>query len=521
MLLSIFSTLGNILLFLLILSIVICIHELGHLFFAKRAGILCHEFAFGMGPRLWSIKKGETIYSIRAIPFGGFVSMAGEELESEVLKIKQRILLGFDKDGLVDRIVTKPAEVVLEDFIEVIIEKFDLKGLDDAVMFINEYTVKRDAVYIFDKNKVQIAPHDRNFSNKSKWNRFLVTFGGPLMNFVLAIVIYLFLSFVIGVPNPSSTVIGEVNADMPAYGILLPGDEITAINGVAFDNWTNNEGLPSVSTELAKYLTNDTFVFTVLRDGESVILPPITPQFIFYGLGFVSDFAADDLSISGPLYINSELLAGDVILTINGVAVTTWTDVFAVANNNLEGSSEESPTTVTLDRDGVILSFSYVTYGQDVLDAMGYQPFYSKVGIVATNHFSFFGGIQNAFKSFGNAATSIYQTLALLFSSSQVGISDLSGFVGIYSITANAAAQGFYSLLSWVALLSVNLGIVNLLPIPALDGGRLVFIGYEAITKKKPNKKLENWLHTITFFLLIALLIFVTYNDILRLFGIN
>ena len=79
-------------------------------------------------------------------------------------------------------------------------------------------------------------------------------------------------------------------------------------------------------------------------------------------------------------------------------------------------------------------------------------------------------------------------------------------------------AAGLISLLSWVGLLSVNLGIVNLLPIPALDGGRLIFIGYEVIVGKKPNQKFENALHTAMFFLLMGLLLFITYNDILRLF---
>lgn len=521
MLLTILSTIGNILLFLLILSIVICIHELGHLFFAKRAGILCHEFSFGMGPRIWSRKKGETTYSIRSIPFGGFVSMAGEELEADVLKIGQKIRLGFDKDGEVKRIVTNASNVNFTDFLEVTVEQFDLKGENDSRLYINEYTVKRDAFYVFDKNTVQIAPFDRNFTYKSKWNRFLVTFGGPLMNFVLALFLYLFLAFMIGVPNPASTVIGSVSEEMPASGILMPGDEIISINGVLVDSWTNDESLPSVSTELAKYIENSAFVFVVNRDGTEVTLDPITPQYIFYGLGFAADTTSSNLTIAGPLYIDSELMTGDILLSINGTSVTTWQDVITLAFNNVDGSSDEDPTQVTVDRDGDTLTFSYVTYGQDVLDAMGYDLFYSRIGIVATNHFSFFGGIESAFKSFANAATSIYQTLILLFSSNQVGISDMSGFIGIYSITANAAAQGFYSLISWVALLSVNLGIVNLLPIPALDGGRLVFIAYEAITKKKPNHKVENWLHTIAFFLLIALLIFVTYNDILRLFGIN
>ena len=87
-------------------------------------------------------------------------------------------------------------------------------------------------------------------------------------------------------------------------------------------------------------------------------------------------------------------------------------------------------------------------------------------------------------------------------------------------MTSAAASAGIISLLSFIGLLSVNLGILNLLPIPALDGGRIVFIGYEAIFKKKLNQKVENWLHTIVFFLLMALMLYVTYNDILRLFGI-
>jgi regulator of sigma E protease len=109
----------------------------------------------------------------------------------------------------------------------------------------------------------------------------------------------------------------------------------------------------------------------------------------------------------------------------------------------------------------------------------------------------------------------------LLFSSDQVGVRDLSGFVGIFSMVRQASALGLVYLFQFIALLSVNLGILNLLPIPALDGGRIVFLGYEAVTGKKPNQKFENLLHTAVFFLLLALMLYVTYHDILRLFGLN
>ncbi|MDD3958154.1 MAG: site-2 protease family protein, partial [Candidatus Izemoplasmatales bacterium] len=152
------TTLFNILIFLLVLSLVICIHELGHFLFAKRAGILCHEFSFGMGPKLWSRKKGETTFSIRAIPFGGYVAMAGEEVEADILKPQQKIRIGLDQDGEINRIVLNPQHPHYQDFLEITIDDMDLQGVDGGRLYINEYTVKRDAFYVFDKKVMQIAP---------------------------------------------------------------------------------------------------------------------------------------------------------------------------------------------------------------------------------------------------------------------------------------------------------------------------------------------------------------------------
>ena len=519
MFLSFFGTLGNILVFLIVLSVVICLHELGHLYFAKKAGILCHEFSFGMGPKIWGKKVGETTYAIRAIPFGGFVSMSGEEVESEVIKVGQKIRIGLSLDGEVDKIIVNYQNPKFLDLEEIVVESINLQGKDNTPLYINGYTVKRDAFYVFDKNQMQIAPYERNFTNKTKMQRFLTAFGGPLMNFVLAIVLYLFLALMLGVPNPSSTVVGSVSVGMPAYEVLLPGDEITKINGIDVSAWTSSDNISTVNTELAKYQTNSTFVFTVIRDGEEINLPAIQPQYIFYGLGFVADVSSNDLIILSPLYQDSELLQGDIIQSINGHTFASWNDLITYALAYTEGSTDDDPTVIVVLRGTETLTFSYVSYSSDVLDAMGYDVFYSRIGISGSNHFSLIGGVENAFINFGNAATSIYKTLGLLFTSSQVGLSDMGGFLGIYTLTSNAASQGFYSLISFVAFLSVNLGIVNLLPIPALDGGRIVFIGYEAITKRKPNKKVENWLHTIVFFLLIALMVYVTYNDILRFIG--
>lgn len=573
--LSFISTLGNILIFLLVLSLVICIHELGHLYFAKKAGILCHEFSFGMGPKLWSTKKGETTYSIRAIPFGGFVAMSGEELEEELVKIGQEIRLGFNEDGVVEKIIINRNNPNYRDLLAVTVESMDLRT--DNALYINEYKVKDDAFYVFDKKEMQITPSSRSYTGKTKWQRFLTIFGGPMMNFVLAFFFFLIIALVSGVPNTDSTIIGEVSPGSPAYEVILPDDKIVSINGVEISSWSGE--LNSISSELGK--TIDGYDIVVERNGELVTLPTIYPILNFIGLGFSGSAQNAELIIDRPLYNVTELVAGDKIIAINDQQMNNWEDVIAFSDANKAGSiDKEDLFKITVFRqykssvkgevisidlvegkyhihivpieedeaiayqyildaeetlyieDGDIVEvgqvlgsgsnydFEYVVYGEEVLSAMNAEFFNTRIGIGGTTKFSLFGGIANSFVLFWNAAASIFGTLGLLFTSDLIGISDLSGFVGIFSLTSQAASAGIISLMSFIGLLSVNLGIINLLPIPALDGGKIVFIGYEIVTKRKPNQKVENWLHTIVFFLLIALMIYVTYNDILKLIGI-
>ncbi len=518
------SVIGNILLFILVLSIVICVHELGHFYFAKKAGILCHEFAFGMGPRIFSKKFGETTFSIRAFPFGGFVSMSGEELSAEIIKKGDKIRLMFDDDMHVIKLILNPKNQKYADLTEIEVDEIDLKGVGMAPLYVNGYPVNRNAFYVFDSHEIQIAPYERSFVSKTKGQRFMVTVAGAMMNIILAFFVYLLIAFAYGVPDSASTVVSAVSDGMPATGIVLPGDEIIAINGVDVSAWQDGDtALATVTSELGKYQTNTTFVLTVLRDGETIVLAALAPQYSFYGLGFASTPGSTELVIAAPLYTETELLAGDVIVSIDGVTFSDWGDVMAFALAYTAGSNEEEPTTIVVDRlnseTAVVdrLTFTYVAYGAEVLAAMGYEPIYSRLGIAGSTHFALIPSFGIALQDLGDAAISIYRTLWLLLTSKQVKVSQLSGFIGIYSITANAAAAGMRSLLNWVGLLSVNLGIVNLLPIPALDGGRLAFIAYEAITKKKPNQKVENWMHTIVLFLLLGLLVFITYNDIVRL----
>jgi regulator of sigma E protease len=261
----------------------------------------------------------------------------------------------------------------------------------------------------------------------------------------------------------------------------------------------------------------------VIRDGETIVLSPITPQYHFIGLNFSSlpGGAPLEIYISAENEKYTDLRTGDIIRSIDGTTFATWNELILFQLAYVEGSTPDHKTVLVYERAGIEHTLEFVAYGEDVLSSQGATVFASRVGISGSSRFDFFQSFQLAGSSFLNAAGSIFKTLGLLFTSEQIGVSDLSGFIGIFTMTSNAASRGWATLFNWVGFLSVNLGIINLLPIPALDGGRIVFIIYEAITKKKPNQKVENVLHTVVFFLLMGLLVFITYHDIMKLFGVR
>lgn len=205
----------DLIVFVLVLGVIILIHEAGHFYFAKKAGILCHEFAIGMGPAIYQKRKGETIYSIRSIPIGGFVSMAGESINDALIKKEQVIGIKLNTQGQIYQI--NLSDTVQSDIIG-IVKSFDLYGKDFNPLFIEidvdgnqtTYTVLRDATYRFsEKKEMWITPSEKSFESKTLWQRFLVIFAGPMMNFILALVLFLIVGFFVFKPNLDSSVVDQ------------------------------------------------------------------------------------------------------------------------------------------------------------------------------------------------------------------------------------------------------------------------------------------------------------------------
>lgn len=573
--------------FIIIISVIITVHELGHLYFAKKAGILCHEFSIGMGPVIYKKQFKETTFCIRAIPIGGYVSMAGEQNLDSIIKFNDVVGLNIENDKVTEIILDENKDAqVRGNVIE-----YDIEGKDENKLHISlrtetetvYYEIASDAFLVFEKGKkYQIEPYERSFDSKGKWARFITLFAGAMNNFILAIILYLIIAFATGVPNYNSTEIGELTTSnqyvMPAEAAgIKVGDKILAVNGNNVSTWkefqkeianlyttTDENGniikynttfvpLKINSNGEIKELTLETYTYVV-----SIGISNIGAAYDKDTLSYKTVFTIDGKEVKG-LEVgevevrykespdkNYKIKKGDILTKIKveydeadlkiagNVNFTrdleSWVDFINIFNTihsaskvsfeyyqkNTSAEGNISYSYVTFDKSGIA-----EPYTDEVLSNQRIEKIQQKFGVGPVMHFDFWGNVGNAFKSFGDDFTLIFKTLKLLIAPSgvrQVGVQNLSSFVGIFSIVERYINSGFIALLGLTAMLSVNIGVVNLLPIPALDGGRIFFLLIEAVTKKKVPKKIENIINNVFFILLLGLFLFVTVNDIIRLF---
>lgn len=549
----------SILAFVFIISLIIVFHEFGHFMLARKSGIKCYEFSIGMGPAIYKHQFKETLFCIRAIPLGGYVSMAGEQIADETLKDGDRVGLTID-DNKVIKIDLNPDNVC--DIRGVVIEK-DLLDVDENGMYIiiadddnveHTYEISENAVYqLTAKSSLQVTPYKDTFDSKGLLPRFLTLFAGPLMNFVLAILLYFIYFCAVGVPNYSSNLIGSVGTGYVGETVFNSGDEIVSVNNKTVSSWNEFDVV------LDEEYKNNNFNLTIKlqRNGETII-KEISPNIIINSIG-LSNLQVNDNTY--PDSLASKAIVGNVALRYfndnkngkylmnNGDVITKMrVDTFVSKNNYKEGkvilvNNFDDIVSNLKDVDVAKVYFEYYsvekakenpndpyvkledslpleTWSNETLNNQRINKIDFKLGISPTYHFDFGGVFVSTFKGFWKDFTLIFRTLKLLIAPSgvrQVGVSDLSSVVGIFGMVQNIILGGILPLLSFAAMLSVNIGIMNLLPIPALDGGRIVFLGYELITGRKPNKKFESTLNNVFFILLMILFIYVTFNDIKRI----
>ncbi len=398
----------TILAFIFMFGLLVFIHEFGHMIFAKRAGMLVREFAIGFGPKIFSFKKNETVYTIRLLPIGGYVRVAGEDPEIIELKPGQHIGLEFDEEGKVIKIIVNNkakhpnARIIEVEHVDLdhqlIIEGYEIDEHEKL-----SFDVAEKAFFIMDENETQIAPYNRQFASKTIGQRAMQLFAGPMMNFLLAIVIF----FILGI----------------SQGVPVDHAEIDKIQ----------EGSPAEQA------------------------------------GFEN---------------------GDEIIKIDETTISTFEEFQAIVRDN-----PKTELDMTVSRNGENVELSVVpdsVYIEELDVELG------QIGVYQAFHKSAIGTVKYGFTKTYEITTLILTNLGKLITG-QYSIDMLSGPVGIYDATDQVVKTGFTNFLMWTAMLSINLGIINLVPLPALDGGRLLFVGLEAVRGKPIDPQKEGIVHFIGF----------------------
>lgn len=414
-----------VLLTVLMFFVLVTVHEWGHYYFAKRAGILVREFAIGFGPKLFSYKWNETRFTLRLLPFGGFARMAGEDPELNQIGTGQTVAVR-ETEGLVKTIYLDQ----LDNRKNVIRGEVQSVDLEDALTLtldvdgdVQSFQVHPQAMTVSKGQSVQIAPRNRQYGSKTVGQRAMAIFAGPLMNFVLAFVLFAIYVQMTGiqVDHPTNVIVGEVTKGMPAAKAgIREGDIIQSINGEQIG-----------------------------ADRQKLIL--------------------------------------------------------------LIAASQDKPMSWVIQRGNESLNLAITPI------AMAGQKG-GKVGIVPmlpTRRAGFSETFQIAGQSMAHTTVAIFAGFRQLIE--HFSINDLGGPVRTAEVTGQIAKQGIDQLTYWAAILSLYLGIFNLLPIPALDGSRLIFLGVEAVRGRPVDPGREGMVHFVGFAVIFLLMIVVTYNDILRL----
>lgn len=529
--------------FVFVMGLLVLVHEGGHFLVAKKAGILCYEFAIGMGPVIYQKKKGETLYSIRLFPIGGYVSMAGEEIEDDILKGYKRVRIVKDEEGQVIKIIANLENKKYENLDVLELVKYDLIGTKEAKedeLFIEvkendevkRYIVKRDALVNFEKTaEIQIAPYDRNFVNKPWINRFLSVLAGPFMNIVLAVVLFFIVGLCTGYAKTEDTILGSVTAVEGSNNTLEAGDKLLEINDHKLTDWASISEVLDEISKGGESFTNSIKVKALSDDKvEKTIV--INPSVFVYSIEMAFKVDGTDEPIVGSYSNNNEktksylagLRAGDTIKKLEADNLTltqnvTKSSILEFFNSEELKEGQDVKITYIAAADSKEYTTTIEVYSATLLDTQDIPATKVQLGITCANGFDLGKLLYMPFVETGESFTMIFKTLGALFTDSTVGVDDLSGPVGIFTLLKEATKEGIITVLTWAAILSVNLGFMNILPLPALDGGRLAFMVYEGVTRRKPNAKVENIIHSIGFILLMGLMLFISFNDVLRCVG--
>ena len=439
----------------ILLGIMILIHELGHFWAALAVGVRVETFSIGFGPRLCGFKRGETDFRVSAIPFGGYVRMLGEQPGQSV--VLQAAELDRDRDT----------------------------GEESA----------------FDP---------RAFYAKPRWQRAIVIIAGPLMNVILAIAIVTGL-YMYAFPKEveaADPVITSIAAGSPAAETgLQPGDKIVQIGDKRHPNWQDVIAIESLNANRALRVVVD-------RHGRSLnysVTPKMDPR---DGIGVAGWNGEEDVQIGQVLKGSpaeaSGLRPGDLFLSVNDKPITS-----PLVLQQAVIHSSGRPVRIQLMRGNQLQTVSVTptpTKDPKLPWHIGIEFSY-RMQIV---RLAFGPALAESLKFNSQNATMIFRVLGSIVER-RVSPKALAGPIGIAQLSSEAAQQGAFSFLLLMAMVSLNLAIFNLLPIPILDGGTLLLLIIEMLLQREVSLQVKETVLKLGFVFLMMIVVFVIYNDISRI----
>ena len=441
--------------FIALLGVLVTIHEYGHFIFARIFKVHVQRFSIGMGPVIYKrLDKYGTEFAISALPLGGYVSMITNKLIEHEPEVKEQL---------------------------------------------TEEQIKN------------------TFDSKPKWQRALIMFAGPLANFLLSI--FIFSLIFLNTPDPQTTAVikgVESSVNMNSSNeFILPGDQIVAINStiisdskdinlelLSYAGYTGTINLTLKRSDIADFINVGILVDDFLPTAESQANP-------LNDLGIDVEYkmkpVIGSIIKNGPAD-KSNLKANDVIAKIGNTNISYASDI-----RNAISSLPNQNVLIDVYRDGDLLQFPVRVGSSEDIDG-------NQIGIIGVS----FGTSRSLYQSLSKG---VYETYNLSVKTLQfigkmltgnMGTENLSGPIGIAQMAGNTAQAGFLPFMYLMALLSISLGVLNLLPIPVLDGGQLTLLGIEALRGKPLTEKTENFIYTGGALMVGALMIFAIFNDVAR-----
>jgi regulator of sigma E protease len=437
--------------FVLVLGVLILVHEWGHFIVARLFGVRVDVFSIGFGPRLFGIKRGATDWRVSAVPLGGYVRMAGQDMSD------------------IDSGDAKPT------------------GAPDELL------------------------------SKKRWQRALISLAGPVVNLIFPLFLVTAYIAIVGEPYPrfedKPLVFTGASQESPlTQAGVVKGDRIISLNGVQNPTWgTLDKVLSDAAPGSSIQITVDHQ--GVPRNLQVNVTPSFDPALVF---GYPPNPAiVKDLSRGLPAKA-AGVKKGDVIMAVNGQPVDNWSAMTDFIQHNAGKTLQ-----LTVRRNNELVTLQLTP--QKSTNERGEEAW--MIGISRTQEFSFrkVGFTQAAASAAAFTWRGTQEILSLVgkLITGKVSAKNLQSFIGIASEAGRAVQEGTFAVVSLMAALSLNLGILNLLPIPILDGGHILLLSLEGIRRRDFSLAFKERFIQVGLVFLLVLIAYVMYNDVVRMLPLH